>query len=310
MPAAEKDQIPPKQPQGIIPTCASLVIACQARAISEFDRWAEPRKQVALQTAIPSVSSFKSPEIIALRPTLRSQTDLVAFWLARDIIRGLFEPGERLKIEKLTRFYQIGHSPIREAILLLTCTGLVQHEHQKGYRVAGVSIAEYRDLTFAYRRLYMLCLDMAIERGDDVWEEHVVLTLHRTSKVPLVLPDGDPEARERWQLAYWCLHGAVMSGCKSPVLITFINGVGDRLERYLNLFGDFDRIRHRNTVEEHRALVDALMRRDAAQVAQEFDAFFSGNEAVRNSVIESLERRESITAQLDRKPHAVSAIGS
>jgi GntR family carbon starvation induced transcriptional regulator len=264
-------------------------------------------KESPLRTSIPSVAGFKSPEIIALRPPLPSQTDLVAFWLARDIIRGLFEPGERLKIEKLTRFYQIGHSPIREAILLLTCTGLVQHEHQKGYRVAGVSITEYRDLTFAYRRLYMLCLDMALERGDDTWEDHVVLTLHRTSKVPLVLPDGDPEARERWQLAYWRLHGAVLSGCKSPVLLAFISGIGDRLERYLNLFGDFERIRHRNTVEEHRALVDALMRRDATRVAQEFDAFFSGNEAVRNSVIESLQRRESSLPQQPGQKSRVAA---
>ncbi len=263
-----------------------------------------------MQTDIPSVSSFESPEIIALRPPLPSQTDLVAFWLTRDIIRGLFDPGERLKIDKLTRFYRIGHSPIREAILLLTCTGLVQHEHQKGYRVAGVSVAEYRDLTFAYRRLYMLCLDMALERGDDAWEDHVVLTLHRTSKVPLVLPDGDPEARERWQLAYWRLHGAVLSGCKSPVLLAFINGIGDRLERYLNLFGDFERIRHRNTVEEHRALVDALMRRDAARVAQEFDAFFSGNEAVRASVVESLQQRESVAEQMDHKRRGGAAASS
>ena len=115
----------------------------------------------------------------------------------RDIARGVFEPLERLTVEHLVKFYRVGHSPIREAIVLLSSSGLVIHEHQKGYRVAPVSLADYDEVLGVYQRLYKLALEMAIELGDDAWEERVLVQRHRAEKVRMVALDADPQEREK-----------------------------------------------------------------------------------------------------------------
>src|SRR6185295_6166695 len=175
----------------------------------------------------------------SLTPELPGPSDRAAFWLQRDIVRGVFQPNERLKVEHLTKFYKTGHSPIREAILLSSATGLVVHEHQKGYRVAPVSVADYQDVLDAYHAIYEMVLAKSVERGDEAWEERVVVVLHRTMKVRKVMPDGDPVARELWQRAYKALHRELLSGSGSPVLQRIYSNLGDRAERYLNLYADF-----------------------------------------------------------------------
>src|SRR5688500_4147427 len=120
-----------------------------------------------MPTSLPSVATFEGRELEALSPELEGPTDKAAFWLQRDIVRGVFQPYERLKVEQLTKFYKLGHSPIREAILLLSSTGLVVHEHQKGYRVAPVSVADYLDVLDAYQAIYKMVLSKSVERGDE-----------------------------------------------------------------------------------------------------------------------------------------------
>ncbi len=226
----------------------------------------------------------------------RHPSQAAAYWLQRDIIRGVFRPRERLKVEHLAQFYGVGQSPVREAILMLSTSGLLVHEHLKGYRVAPTSMADYVDLLDIYRRLYRLALGMAFERGDDAWEEQVVVQLHRSQRVRKVLPDGDPERREMWQIAYISLHGALLEGCRSPILIDQFASVGARLERYVNLYADLESDRHRDHHAEHRAIVDALMDRDAERLHQLLDIFFMTTTPVHDSIgaaLAALERAEA-----------------
>ncbi|MCW5761290.1 MAG: FCD domain-containing protein, partial [Phenylobacterium sp.] len=242
-----------------------------------------------MPTSLPSVATFSGPELDALSPDLAGPTEQAAFWLERDIVRGVFQPDERLKVEQLTKFYGLGHSPIREAILLLSSTGLVVHEHQKGYRVAPVSVADYMDVLDAYQAIYRMVLAKSVERGDQAWEERVVVVLHRTMKVRKVLPDGDPVARELWQRAYKALHRELLSGSGSPVLQQIYANLGDRAERYLNLYADFETDRERDHHAEHRGIVDALIARDGERLHGLISHFFAGAQPMRDVVIQRLE---------------------
>lgn len=244
-----------------------------------------------MPTNLISVSSFWNERLAALAPPLKTPTQELAFWLRRDIVRGVFPPNERLKVDQLSKFYQVGHSPVREAVVLLSPSGLVEHEHQKGYRVAGVSLADYDDLTDTARRIEALGIAMAVERGDEAWEEQMVLTLHRTSRVAKVIT-GDPEGREMWQLAYKRFHRELMQGCGSPFILGVFLDLGDRLERYLNLFGNFETDSLRDHHAEHRALVDVLLKREAAPAMEEFTRFFQRNQPVRDTVIRRLKALE------------------
>ncbi len=212
-------------------------------------------------TDIPSVKNFTAPSVIAPVDPDRNPTLAVQYWLSRDIIRGVFAPLERLKVEQLVAFYDVGHSPVREAILLLSTSGLVIHEHQKGHRVAPVSVADYDDLIRAYRKIYQLMLDSALRHGSEAWEEAVVLQLHRSLKVEKNF--DDPEHREMWQRAYSILHWTLLSGCGSPILMRIWADLGGRLERYVNLFADLEIDRVLDHHSKHREVVDAVVRRDA-----------------------------------------------
>ncbi len=251
-----------------------------------------------LTTNIPSISTFADPSLNSPIDPVQNPSKAAAYWLQRDIVRGVFEPMERLKVEHLVNFYGVGHSPVREAILLLSSTGLVVHEYQKGYRVAPVSLADYDDVLAVYQRLYKLTLTMAIDLGDDAWEERVVVRLHRTVKVQNVLPDGDPLLRERWQRAYGEYHAELLSGCGSPLILQLIGDIGSRLERYVNLFADLETDRGRDHHAEHRQIVEAVIARDKDRALTLVDRYFATAQPMRNSIIETLKRNE---AQVSRR---------
>lgn len=62
-------------------------------------------------------------------------------WLKNDIIRGNFQPDEKLRMSLLTSRYALGVGPLREA-LQLVAERLVTVVNQKGYRVASMSEQE------------------------------------------------------------------------------------------------------------------------------------------------------------------------
>lgn len=236
-----------------------------------------------------SVSRFTDPLVLSPVDPARHPSQATAYWLRRDIVRGVFQPNERLKVEPLSQFYGVGQSPVREAILMLSTSGLLAHEHLKGYRVAPVSLDDYRDLLDIYQRIYRLGLDMAFERGDDGWEEQVVVQLHRSLRVRKVLPDGDPERREMWQIAYIGLHRALLNGCGSPILLSQFGDLGGRLERYVNLFADLESDRERDHHAEHRQIVEALMDRNAKRLHTLVDRFFVTTQPVHDSIKAALK---------------------
>ncbi len=65
---------------------------------------------------------------------------------------GRLAPGAKLKIELLQERYQVGATPLREALSLLCATGLVERIEQRGFRVARVGAEELcRDPAVALR---------------------------------------------------------------------------------------------------------------------------------------------------------------
>ena len=66
--------------------------------------------------------------------------------LRGDILSGSLPPGEKLRTEALRARYEVGNSPIREALNRLSADGLVTREDQKGFRVAAASRADLEEL--------------------------------------------------------------------------------------------------------------------------------------------------------------------
>jgi GntR family carbon starvation induced transcriptional regulator len=241
-----------------------------------------------MPTDLPSVSTFKhlgdKPQFDADKKPAQAAT----YWLTRDIVRGVFLPGERLKVADLSEYYQVGYTPIRDAILAQTSLELVSHEHFQGHRVAPISLEDYDDVLAIFQHIYKLALQMALSLSGNDWEESLIIQLHRSKKVTKVMPGEDPEGREHWQRAYWAFHFKVLEGCKSQALLKFFTQLANRLERYVSLFADMESDRQRNNHAEHENLVDAILDRDERIVMQHVNDSFKRSISIRDSIKQSL----------------------
>jgi DNA-binding GntR family transcriptional regulator len=71
-----------------------------------------------------------------------STAELLARRVTQQILDGELEPGTRLREESLAATYQVSRTPIREALLLLSGTGLVALERNRGARVLALTSAD------------------------------------------------------------------------------------------------------------------------------------------------------------------------
>ena len=188
--------------------------------------------------------------------------------LRRDILSGTLAPGERLRTKELQARYGLGLSPLRESLQRLSAEGMVVNDAQRGFAVAPVSVAELRDLTVARTALESTMLPMAMQLGGADWEGDIVAAFHRLSRTPL---PNDPAAMadaSLWELRHRSFHHALVAGCGSPWLLRLHGQLVDQSERYRKI-----RILHhlesqaqvRDVNAEHQAVMDAVLRRDAAQ---------------------------------------------
>ncbi len=95
-------------------------------------------------------------------------------WLKNDIIRGVYQPDEKLRMSLLTTRYGLGVGPLREALSQLVAERLVTVVNQKGYNVASMSEKELLDIFDARANMEAMLVRLAIERGDDAWEAEIL----------------------------------------------------------------------------------------------------------------------------------------
>lgn len=182
--------------------------------------------------------------------------------LRRDILRGTFRPGEKLRIERLCARYGIGATPLREALNRLSAEELVLREEQRGFRVAPVSLADLAELTKTLCWITELGLRESIRAGDAAWEEAIVLAAHRLSRVPREGPEGYSSFSPEWEERHRQFHHALIAGCGSRWLVDFHDMLLDRNARYRYLA--FAGVAgSRDAVSEHRAIEEATLARDA-----------------------------------------------
>jgi len=102
--------------------------------------------------------------------------------LTNDIIQGKYSPRQKLHIRTLKERYNVGTSPLREALSQLIAKDLVVSENQRGFYVSDISIDDLTDIYQARAKIESLCIEMAFQKGDDHWEANALAALHRLNK--------------------------------------------------------------------------------------------------------------------------------
>ena len=91
-----------------------------------------------------------------------------------DIISGARDPGERLRIEMLKTVYDIGPTPLREALQKLSTEGLVLALEKRGFMVSPLDLDEFSDLNIARIEIEKVALTRSLVLGDSCGS-HVLL---------------------------------------------------------------------------------------------------------------------------------------
>ena len=196
----------------------------------------------------------------------RSQTSAAYIRLRRDILAGVFAPGEKLKIADLAAAVEVSPGAIREALSRLVPDQLVVSRDQKGFVVAPLSIEDLEDLTNLRCDVEAIALRRSVALGDDGWEAAVLAAAHRLRRTEIKSATYRALTPE-WVERHAAFHAALVSACGSRRLKELHAQLYQQSERYRGLSfhveGEEDEAGGRDIVGEHQLLVDAALDRDA-----------------------------------------------
>ena len=227
---------------------------------------------------------------IVADPPTTSVTAQVYQRARADILIGILEPGQKLKIDELRQAYGSGSSPIREALSLLTSDGLVERVDQRGFRVALVSAEAFDELLTTRCWLEERALSESIANGGEDWEERVVLAEYHLSRRERSISKNAFIANQDWERRHKDFHMALISACGSSILLNFCDQLYDQNVRYRNVAGKVAYPK-RNIAKEHQAIMQAALDRDAASaVANLVEHYRSTGAFLKKCLTESIAR--------------------
>jgi DNA-binding GntR family transcriptional regulator len=194
------------------------------------------------------------------RPSTR--TEQVYGRLRADILAGRFEPGAKLPFAELTERYGGSMGALREGLQRLVEQGLVVSEPQLGFRVAPLSVDDLRDLTNARCDIEGMALRHAITHGDIDWESEIVASFYALERTPLSAARSDDSTPVvDWAAAHQRFHVALIAACPNQRLRSIASSLRDAAELYR--IWSARTTTPRDTVAEHRKIVDAALARDS-----------------------------------------------
>lgn len=191
--------------------------------------------------------------------------------LRGDILNGRLAAGRKLKLEGLAKDYMVGMSPLREALARLIGDLLVVSEGQRGFWVAPLSLEELDDVSRVRALIEIEALNAAIRNGDADWERRVTQAFDALASVEEILPLTSealpPERLAEWEARNRAFHAALVSAAGSPMLIKLRHLLHQQSERYRRVSLNTSR-GWRNVHDEHRAIYDATMQRNALRACR------------------------------------------
>lgn len=181
--------------------------------------------------------------------------------LRADIVHGRLAPGRKLGLEGLRGIYGAAIGTLREALNRLASEGLVEAEGQRGFRVAAVSVADFREIAQLRLLLESHAMGLSFAAGGLDWEGEVVGAHHRLAVLERRLLAGEAADSAQWKLYDRAFHMALIAACGSTALREAHAAVHDLYLRYQMVAVSF---RGAAAARQHAALLDCALRRDAA----------------------------------------------
>jgi DNA-binding GntR family transcriptional regulator len=181
--------------------------------------------------------------------------------LKQGILHGQLRRGERLSEARLMREFDIGRTPLREALNRLEREGLVVSQPNSGYSVANLDIDAVCDLLVVREGLDALAAEIAVETATEDDMRRLAAVMEEIEALDRV-HERTPEVYAQELELGLKVHEVILDMTRNPALREITQRVYDQLR--LALWVEVRWIdQWKMAVEEHRAIVTAVMARDA-----------------------------------------------
>ena len=201
-----------------------------------------------------------------------TRTEEIHNVLRDDILEVRLQPGARLRFDELRKTYDVGISPLREALMRLASEGLVVSEQRKGYRVAPVSAEDLTEIARLRGEFDALAIAESIRNGDELWEGRIIAAFHALQKRRKIGPDN--ELDRDWERYHIQFHDALVSECRMPKLLSFRAILDLQARRYRRIAVHY-LTAPRDDLAEHQAIRDAVLDRDIERSGELIRAHFT-----------------------------------
>jgi len=196
------------------------------------------------------------------------------------IINGTLKPRERLMEIQMAEELGVSRTPIREALRKLELEGFIVMIPRKGAFVADMTFKDIADIFEIRAALEGLAAGLAAERITD--EELEKMERHLVEKADTIAR-GDMERLVEVDTEF---HESIYKASRNDRLQGIINNLREQIQRFRATSLAYPG-RMKQSLDEHRAIVEAIHARDAAlarQVTQEHI------ENAEQSMIESIKK--------------------
>lgn len=187
----------------------------------------------------------------------KSATEIVFDSLRQAIIMGELEDGAPLRQEEIAKAFNTSRIPVREAIARLEQLGLVETRRYKGAVVAAITNDEFDEI-FDLRALVE---SDAIRRAVPMMTRASLVVARSCHEdfAKATAPEAWPDLNRKF-------HCSLYGAAQAPNYLKVINGLLDRLDRYLRVQLCLTDGMERAT-REHGAILSACESGDAERAA-------------------------------------------
>jgi GntR family carbon starvation induced transcriptional regulator len=194
----------------------------------------------------------------------RTMASILAERIRGDVLSGELKPGRRLNLKDVSKKYDAGTIPLREALSRLSANGFITAEDQKGFRVADISAEEVLDIHKQRAELECLALRDSIRLGTVQWEAELIAAHHTLSRIQAQLEGRPLASNPEWEVQHIQFHLKLVSACGSKWLMQFIRTLIEHSSRYRQVGAQMmaKKPPMRDIGAEHQAILDAALRRD------------------------------------------------
>jgi len=177
--------------------------------------------------------------------------------LESDIINGEYKAGDSLSELSLSKKYNVSRTPVREALMQLELEGLVELTPNKGAVVVGISEKDVEDIYTIRMHIEGLAARLC---ADNITDSELRELEELTDLQEFYLSRGDFDSLRELDSRF---HSIIFESCRSKPPRFMLSSFHSYTQRARTISVKADG-RAEKTVAEHRAILDALRKRDGA----------------------------------------------